>query len=321
MENEVNSDKTKRNKKLKEKTPKEKTPKEKTDKTEKDKDNGKEKEKSKPKSKAKKTTKKEETSYAISDETIQLISKYKVNKVFINHSKIKDDNILIALLVHHNVLEYKCNYPKCKVKGEWCGNPIRLILERINNKQDDLRISNLQFVCHNCYFANNNSDYDKLFVKMKKKTVVECMFCNYNLCNMPLKYQQMKVCKMCIKINTEKRQNFNNKNLFMNTFSNSLTEDDINEKEENFNNINDMIDLSKNESLSPYIKPSSFTSSSSSSKIKRNSFTKSESSQSSQSSQKSKNKKSKLINISMNDLNMEDIEMFKSMISDYNDDD
>ena len=308
MESEVISDKTKRKKKLKEKTSK---------------DNGKEKEKekgkgkSKPKPKAKKTTKKEEPSYAISDETIQLINKYKVNKVFINHSKIKDDNILIALLVHHNVLEYKCNYPKCKVKGEWCGNPIRLILERINNKQDDLRISNLQFVCHNCYFTNNNSDYDKLFVKMKKKTVVECMFCNYNLCNMPLKYQQMKVCKMCIKVNTEKRQNFNNKNLFMNTFSNSLTEDDINEKEENFNNINDMIDLSKNESLSPYIKPSSFTSSSSSSKIKRNSFTKSENSQS---SQKSKNKKSKLINISMNDLNMEDIEMFKSMISDYNDD-
>lgn len=259
------------------------------------------KEPKKVKEPSKKPKKTKETEYKLSDETLELIKKYKVDKVFINHSKIIDDNILTSLILHHKVLNYKCYNSKCKVGSEWCGNPINLIIERINNKPNDLRIKNLRFVCYNCYFVNNSNDYKKLFVKMKEKNILECKICGYNISNLPYNYQNMKICKICIKKNTSTNNYLKRDNLFLNTFENTLTEDDLIEKD-TFCDYDDIEDYGDSEDENDDTININF------------SIKKARSTRSTNKKYKTKGSSSQLIDIKMNDLNMEDIKLLSDMV-------
>ena len=267
------------------------------------------------KAKKKPKQKKADSSFKIRDDMLETIKKYKVDKVFINNSKIKDENILTSLLIHYKVLDYKCYQPKCNVSSEWCGSPMKLMIERINNKNDDLRIKNLRFVCYNCYFMNNSSNIDKLFTKLKKEVVIECKICKYNLTNMPKKYQEMKICKICIKNNTNTTNTFQGKNLFINTFENNLTEEDINNKIESADNLNDLIQLSKQINFKGSIHNNN--NNNDQNNINNNHKYKTTKQNNSINRQKSSNKtnKSQLINIEFNDINMEDMKMFSDMIN------
>ena len=267
------------------------------------------------KQKKKPKTKKTEITFKISDETLEIIKKYKVDNVFINQSKITDENILTSLIIHHKVLDYKCYHPKCKVAGEWCGSPIKLLLERINNKSSDLRLKNLRFVCYNCYFVNNSSNFDKLFVKMKKDAIIECKLCKYNLSNMGKKYQELKICKMCIKKNTDKTMSFQGKNLFLNTFDNNLTEEDINQKIKSTDNIDDLLQLT--EELSSQRK-TSYDNNKSKQNYKSGSnknFINNNLNNTNFNKKNKKEKSTQLINIDIDDLNMDDMKIFSDMIN------
>ena len=263
----------------------------------------------KEKTKQKKKSKNTETKFEISEDTLNIIKKYKVDKVFINHSKISDDNILIPLIINHKVLEYKCHQSKCKVGSEWCGSPIKLLLERINNKSDDLRIKNLRFTCYNCYFVNNSTNFNKLFVKMKKDSIIECKICKYNISNMGKTFQEMKICKMCFKTNTNNTTYFKGKNLFLNTFDNNLTEDDFNKNKNTIDYSNEVLDMSQDMFLDE--------------KMTSKNFKKSKQNNPGKINKQSKNKKEtniptslNLININIEDLNMDDMNFFSKMIND-----
>ena len=268
--------------------------------------NKKENSKTSKQPKQKPKTKSTEVKFEISEETLKNIRKYKVDKVFINHSQVTDDNILIPLIINHKVLEYKCHQPKCKVGSEWCGSPIKLLLERINNKSDDLRIKNLRFTCYNCYFVNNTGNFTKLFERMKKKLIVECKICKYNISNMSKTFQEMKVCKICFKNNTNKTCYVKNENLFLNTFDNNLTEDDFNQKTNTIDYTDNVLEMSHD-----MLTNNNLTTTNNSNKSKESGKVKTQNNKKEIKSSKSTN----LINIETEDLSMEDMNLFYKMIN------
>ena len=110
--------------------------------------------------------------------------------------KIKDDVILIALLIKYYKIEYQCCIKGCIVKNVWNKKPMKLYLSRINNKPKDCRESNLELCCFNCYFQKNEFNFD-LFSKIKKKAVKQCKVCYYTLNKLPKMYKDMKLCISC----------------------------------------------------------------------------------------------------------------------------
>lgn len=65
-----------------------------------------------------------------------------------NDKTRKNAKILRRCLIESGV-EYKC--VKCPNRGEWMGQKITLEIDHINEKCDDDRKENLQFLCPNCH--------------------------------------------------------------------------------------------------------------------------------------------------------------------------
>jgi hypothetical protein len=117
------------------------------------------------------------------------------NKIFIKNSPYYNKNELVKyhLITKHELLEYKCYSDKCPTKkGNWKRKIMYLILERKNNKADDLRITNLRLICPNCFCQDKGPNY---FNEFKKTIERKCRYCNYLLNN---KYNN-DTCLICTK--------------------------------------------------------------------------------------------------------------------------
>ena len=51
-------------------------------------------------------------------------------------------------IIKQELLPYECSI--CSMPPEWLGKPMSLVLDHINGVNNDNRIENLRFVCHNC---------------------------------------------------------------------------------------------------------------------------------------------------------------------------
>ena len=91
---------------------------------------------------------------------------------WIKNKKV-DEFTLISYIIENKLLKYECK--KCDVKNEWNGKPILLMLDRINNILNDNRISNLRFLCPNCYSQIRNKK--KLFYKVNQQNKNYCIDC------------------------------------------------------------------------------------------------------------------------------------------------
>ena len=201
-------------------------------------------EKKEEKKKPKKEKKKEEYIVVLDKEVLEQIETLKVELVFINNSLLKDEKIINGMIYQYKILPYKCCNSKCSIINEWLSNSINLLLVRKNNKQQDLRIGNLEYSCYNCYFQKNNNK--NIFNKIKKTAILECQICKFNINNLPDIYKDLGMCKLCLSQHKSRNTNTRQLDLFRNTFTNSLTSEDIdneyNSKTPN-NYINGMNDI------------------------------------------------------------------------------
>ena len=204
----------------------------------------KEKNKKKEEKSIKDKKKKDEYVVIIDKDMLEKIENLKVEIVFINNSLLKDEKIINAMIYQYKILEYKCCNTKCSISNEWLSNPINLLLVRKNNKQEDLRINNLEYSCYNCYFQKNNDK--NIFNKIKNNAILKCKICDYNINNMSELYKELNMCKLCLGKYKLKNNKTKRLDLFRNTFKNSLTIDDINNAYTNkttYNNINSIDDI------------------------------------------------------------------------------
>lgn len=278
---------------------------------EKNTEKGKSKSKQKTKEKSKGKLKEKNYSINISDEIKQKVlnSKLKLETIFCSNSKIKfDDNELIGFIIIHKILEYKCYGKKCCITNEWNGEPLNLLLVRKNNKQNDIRIHNLEFKCYNCYFQENNNNKD-LFIKIKKEIIPECKICKFKLINISKTYKNLGICKICVEKNkiTNSSTYINDSNLFLNTFDNNLTKSDFETQlktttsidelflvAENINKKDNNITLLKNNSKSNKL-------------INNNKPNKTK--------QKQNETKQTNINININDIDISDLNRLKNLVN------
>ena len=149
-----------------------------------------------------------EAQFEINPETIEYFSKglepikvFTKKSLFVDSSKntnfANNDTKLICLLLKYNLIEnYKCNMPKCKVKHIWNGKPIQLLLNRKNSIYNDLSISNLEFLCPNCYIITYGLE---MFKKKAKETVLNCDICNFPLVKFANSRKKNGICLACEK--------------------------------------------------------------------------------------------------------------------------
>ena len=149
-----------------------------------------------------------EVNFEVNKETIEYFSKgLEPIKVFTKRSPYSDntkdtkfannDTKIICLLLKYQLIEdYKCNTPKCKVKHIWNGVPIQLLLNRKNGIHNDLSVSNLEFLCANCYMTTYGLE---MFKKKAKETVLNCDNCGFPLVNFSNGRKKAGVCLACEK--------------------------------------------------------------------------------------------------------------------------
>ena len=68
-------------------------------------------------------------------------------EVFVENSTYARHN-LKRRIIKQNLINYECNL--CGMPPEWNGKPMSLVLDHINGVNNDNRLENLRFVCHNC---------------------------------------------------------------------------------------------------------------------------------------------------------------------------
>lgn len=96
-------------------------------------------------------------------------------EVFIQFSKVKNEELIKYFIIKYKVMEYKCLAKGCPSKnGIWRRNPMYLILIRKNNNQQDLRISNLTLICPNCYCQDKGPS---AFQRLKSVITRTCALC------------------------------------------------------------------------------------------------------------------------------------------------
>jgi hypothetical protein len=183
------------------------------------------KKKSKEKKKKPKEKKKQEYDIKLDPKIIDTVEKLDLTNIFINNSSLKNDTILNAIIIYNKVFDYKCNNPKCLITNEWLENPIKLLLIRKNNKQQDLRMTNLEYKCYNCYFQENSSD--DLFNKVKKEVIITCKVCDFNMSMLSKTYKDSQICKICTAKYSRSTSKMESYSLFHNTFDNTLSKEDI----------------------------------------------------------------------------------------------
>ncbi len=170
-------------------------------KTEKAKDKVEDKAKDKVEDKAKD---KVEDNLEFNESTInRLTTNQDIKKILCVNSICDDDNIAIAFLIKYSEnsnkkFQYRCNKPNCILKKKviWNKKPVVLLLHRINGKDNDMRISNLELVCPNCYMQEYGL---VMFNKCIEKQVRKCRCCSFNKINsLSDNNQTMSICRMCI---------------------------------------------------------------------------------------------------------------------------
>ena len=89
-----------------------------------------------------------------------------VKDVFIQFSRIQDDELVKWHHINCNPSKYVCSGKSCPIrKGTWRRQPAYLILHRKNNIQRDNRLINIEYRCPNCYFQDFGPN---IFNKVKK---------------------------------------------------------------------------------------------------------------------------------------------------------
>jgi len=183
-----------------------------------------------------KTTKKSEEIFEFNEETINLFTKdLDVKKILIKHppnspylEKFNDTIIICLLIKYGHFKDYHCTTSKCKVGKLWNGKPIQLILNRINNNQFDLSITNLELICANCFMVTYGLD---IFIKKKKEAILLCSICEFPLVKFKDNRKKKGICLSCeykIKQISENKQEDNYYNKLKETYSNNpILSDDI----------------------------------------------------------------------------------------------
>lgn len=96
--------------------------------------------------------------------------------IFIENSRISNNELIKYQAVKAGILDYKCYGKGCPTKeGNWRRRLGFLILIRNNNRDNDLRMTNLSFLCPNCYCQEKGV---MAFEKVKKEIIRTCSFCN-----------------------------------------------------------------------------------------------------------------------------------------------
>jgi len=98
-----------------------------------------------------------------------------LTQIFIENSRITNNELIKYQAVKAGILDYKCYGKGCPTKdGNWRRRLGFLILVRNNNRDNDLRMTNLSFLCPNCYCQEKGV---MAFEKLKKEIVKTCTFC------------------------------------------------------------------------------------------------------------------------------------------------
>ena len=98
-----------------------------------------------------------------------------LTQIFIENSRVSNNELIKFQAVRTGILDYKCYGKGCPTKdGNWRRRIGFLILVRNNNRETDLRMTNLSFLCPNCYCQEKGA---MAFEKVKKEIVRTCTFC------------------------------------------------------------------------------------------------------------------------------------------------
>ena len=123
--------------------------------------------------------------------TVQELAINPLTQIFIENSRVTNNELIKYQAMKAGILDYKCYGKGCPTKdGNWRRKLGFLILVRNNNRETDLRLTNLSLLCPNCYCQEKGS---QSFEKVKKEIVRTCTFCNAPLDN---KYNSDK-CGRC----------------------------------------------------------------------------------------------------------------------------
>ena len=93
---------------------------------------------------------------------------------------------LKVYLIKNKLLPHECKI--CKLKPEWRGKPLELVLDRINNEVLDNELENLRFVCPNCLAQAKKKS--TIFEKQVGSKMVKC-----EKCQKRIKYKTFSVNK------------------------------------------------------------------------------------------------------------------------------
>lgn len=141
--------------------------------------------------------------------------------VFIQFSKIKNEELIKYFIIKYKVLDYKCLAKGCPSKnGIWRRNPMYLILIRKNNNQQDLRIANLSLICPNCYCQDKGPS---AFQRLKSVITRTCKLCPRVLNQSSGNYEYCYLCN-------EKLKHMNDDIRISDVIKYSIQQDDTNEK-------------------------------------------------------------------------------------------
>lgn len=107
--------------------------------------------------------------------TTEELSINPLTQIFIENSRVTNNELIKYQAVRTGILDYKCYGKGCPTKdGNWRRRLGFLILVRNNNRDSDLRMTNLSLLCPNCYCQDKGV---MAFEKMKKEIVRTCTFC------------------------------------------------------------------------------------------------------------------------------------------------
>jgi len=141
--------------------------------------------------------------------------------VFIQFSKIKNEELIKYFIIKYKVLDYRCLAKGCPSKnGVWRRNPMYLILIRKNNNQQDLRIANLSLICPNCYCQDKGPS---AFQRLKSIITRTCKLCPRVLNQSSGNYEYCYSCN-------EKLKHMNDDIRISDVIKYSIQQDDTNEK-------------------------------------------------------------------------------------------
>jgi hypothetical protein len=99
-----------------------------------------------------------------------------LTQIFIENSRVSNNELIKYQAVRAGILDYKCYGKGCPTKdGNWRRRMGFLILVRNNNRESDLRMTNLSLLCPNCYCQEKGA---MAFEKVKKEIIQTCVFCS-----------------------------------------------------------------------------------------------------------------------------------------------